>query len=550
MHEITPTNDLTLSSGQSKGQTWKPILIKAASIILFLHIWILPFIFGGVHENIILPLRGLTALVFLTIILFDYQELRRSFNQYPTAEKVLGLMCVCFSFCILHSLIYQYVVSIVPEHPTISSARAGARPLATLSQIMEFGHYLILFCCVIYFFNKGLQTDPDQDYRLEPQIDSWSKTIIGIGALVSITALAHWFYDNGKLFWIFSANYDFTSTRARWPFVNSNHLAIFLAIPYFLSISKLESILYEAKKSAANSLHRGKMHLGEFLSKKSTQTHLKDFIICSSVLLTISLAIIGSLSRNAGISIFVLTIIYFVLPRKSKKVIPTPISALNIEASQDSSQSSRVRTRKERRSSTTRKFDSFNADTYLLSFKRFLKIGIILASIWILSFFLGERGGELFKSRIEYALLYTQDDMRWQMYTDSLPMILDYYWLGIGLGNWAAAYPSYMSTGLSGMEPAYLHSDILQLLIELGIIGFLIFAFSFTYWLLKTLRPVTIEHGYKIRFSRLALSIGVSAVIICAAFEFPFRIPAISSLFVICLALGSIFSSINPRYKE
>lgn len=545
--EAITTVEVLEEISPSKPSNHKKILDRAVFFVIFLHICLLPFLFGGVHDNVILPFRATSAFVLIFVLIFDYTNLKNSFSYFPTSLRFFHLLAACFIYTCLHSIAYQYAFKLSALHPVLGNWHAGVRPLATLSQLIEFGNYLVLFALVTYCSHNSHCDKGDSKISTYAQIDFWSKLIITAGTLVSLTALAHWFYDNGKLFWTFAPNYDSSSNRARWPFVNPNHLAIFLAIPYFLTLSKLEDTIREIKQSATDSLRRGQVQLGEFLSKKSTQIQIRGILISSSLLLSISLAIIGSLSRNAGLTIFIFTIIYYLLPRKAQ--ISRPFKTTQ-NITDSSTHLGRIKIRRERRKSISRNFELVNLDTYLSSLKIIFKIGVLLAGIWGLSFFLGERGGELFKARIEYALLYTQDDMRWQMYSDSLPMIFDYYWMGIGLGNWSALYSSYMSVGLSGMEPAYLHSDILQFFIELGLLGFVLFTIALLFWFWMLLKRPKIEHDYKIRIYTLGLATGVAAALASASFEFPLRIPAITSLFVISLALGCVFVSLNKRLKR
>jgi hypothetical protein len=267
------------------------------------------------------------------------------------------------------------------------------------------------------------------------------------------------------------------------------------------------------------------------------------------LVLCIGLAVIASLSRNAIFASSFCLLLFYLFPQtKPKKPVPVRLNESVDSFSETESTSNHiVRKRSKRRHTreSRNEFSGIDISSLLPYLRFFWKVSIVLATISVFWFFLGEKGGELFKSRVEYALLYTQDDMRWQLYTDSLPMIAANPIWGIGIGNWSALYPRFMAEGLSGMEPGFLHSDLLQAAIEFGLPGAILFLCAIIY-ISRLLLQVSafaiqpqIASNKLIKINSRAALFGFLALILSASFEFPFRIPAICGLFAIALALAA-----------
>ena len=163
-----------------------------------------------------------------------------------------------------------------------------------------------------------------------------------------------------------------------------------------------------------------------------------------------------------------------------------------------------------------------------------------LLAIGALVFFLAGQGTELIASRLDYALAYSLEDIRWTMYHDTLPMIRDNLLFGVGLGRWEPAFGAYRSDALAGLYLKYLHSDVLQLFAEVGLVGMLPLVACGIYLLIRFFRlqrtlAVSGEGGYRLRLAGLAA--GLLAFIIASGFDFPWRTPAITWQIAIVLGI-------------
>ncbi|MCB0320303.1 MAG: O-antigen ligase family protein, partial [Bdellovibrionales bacterium] len=149
-----------------------------------------------------------------------------------------------------------------------------------------------------------------------------------------------------------------------------------------------------------------------------------------------------------------------------------------------------------------------------------LSILFVGGSVVVLTLGLGA-GKEIVLNRLAYGLLYTHDDMRWQLYADSIPLLS---WLGLGTEGWRDAFPAVMSPGLAGIRPDYLHSEALQFMIEYGYIGAFVLCLPLTYLLLTVIRtPASTRSTALMKAALLAIFAGWTLAL---CFDFQLRTPA------------------------
>jgi hypothetical protein len=119
--------------------------------------------------------------------------------------------------------------------------------------------------------------------------------------------------------------------------------------------------------------------------------------------------------------------------------------------------------------------------------------------------------------------------IRRQLDQSSFRMIVDHPWIGFGLGTWPTAYPRYAVVDI-GAIANQAHSDWLEWTTEGGV-PFGILMFSIFVWCLG---PAF----------RSVWGIGVIAVLIHAAFDYPFSRPAVGSwtFVLISMLAGEIVS--------
>ena len=166
----------------------------------------------------------------------------------------------------------------------------------------------------------------------------------------------------------------------------------------------------------------------------------------------------------------------------------------------------------------------------------FGRVGFLALFGLLVLFLLNDQGVELFQSRLEYSLLAAKDDIRWQLYRDSWGLFSQHLFLGIGLGAWHTSFSAVMNPLLSGLDAGFLHSDPLQLLIELGLIGFVPFALALLATLYYVLKEIWRSQRREAVMAR-ALLIGVVATVFASSADFPFRMLSIQIQTIVCLSL-------------
>lgn len=153
----------------------------------------------------------------------------------------------------------------------------------------------------------------------------------------------------------------------------------------------------------------------------------------------------------------------------------------------------------------------------------------------------------------KFTLVLNNDTIRERilLWTNTLHMIKEHPWLGVGAGNWQIWFPKY---GLSGfLETNYLvsdgfttfqrpHNDFLWVLSEVGLIGFLAYAGLFLYALYACYQGVKAKQN-----KAWVIGGALLAYIITAAVDFPLERNEHQLLLAILLAFAY---SLNPKPQQ
>jgi tetratricopeptide (TPR) repeat protein len=134
---------------------------------------------------------------------------------------------------------------------------------------------------------------------------------------------------------------------------------------------------------------------------------------------------------------------------------------------------------------------------------------------------------------------------RLYMYRNTIEMIKENLFLGSGFGNFKYVYPRYRDRGewaLSGLNTRVeeAHNEYLQILSEVGIIGFFAFA-----WILLMIGRMSFWILHKGDFDRyffiaLALTMGIFATLVQSLFDFNLQNPASGITFWMAIGLLEI----------
>lgn len=343
----------------------------------------------------------------------------------------------------------------------------------------------------------------------------------GLFIFVALVGLTHWLNDTGKLFWTFQAESTYGSERLRWPFVNPNHMGCFLLGGFWLTTGLLLNSIRKAKVSQAS--RRGSATLMQRIANGRLRKEELLVFARGIGLSLITLAMLGTLSRGAwlaGVVSAVLLFIAFKLGFIDLKVI-----------SED-----------EKFSKHFNKFKSKNP--FVVVFRRFLPILMVGAPlIIVILMVLSQKGGDLLQDRVSYAVSGSGEDLRWRLYSDSLPLLLAHPLLGVGLGQWETSFQAFMSSTVANSgRPYYLHSDVFQLLIEAGLIGLL----PLLLFVVTLIKPLYLRVTTSKSALTLALCLSAISISMAASFDFPSRIPVIPFTWA-CLLGILLIEGISPE---
>ncbi len=129
------------------------------------------------------------------------------------------------------------------------------------------------------------------------------------------------------------------------------------------------------------------------------------------------------------------------------------------------------------------------------------------------------------------------------LWHNTLQMWMDFPLFGVGAGSYEWTFPLYQSEHIENLRVFTAHNDYLQILVELGMVGFAILTiFLITYFVLVF---ITLKNDGQQSNLTLILMVGVVAFLIQEVVETSFIIPAVSVVFFSLMGLALAVSNIN-----
>jgi O-antigen ligase len=335
------------------------------------------------------------------------------------------------------------------------------KPYATLLEGLKLWPAVVLFFVLIYSINTRGQI----------------KAFIGIILAVGFFEVIYGFWNfHSHLIWGWKNIY--TTNRLCATFINSNHLATYLAMAILMGFGLFLAEGERGHHPAAN------LSVWQRLRVWSWKEHLEPqfrrlVLLFLLILLTVGLIFTGS--RGGMISLAM----------------------------------------------------GFGLMALLVRSQRWRKGPLICIVIFLLvsllySLFLGS-GPALGR------FLDSDYEVRYLVFKGALALFKEFPWLGSGLGSFGDVFYRYEPARFTQGYYAYTHNDWLQLLAETGIVGFLLVAAAWCTFFSSLVRQWRLRRDAFARYLGLGGMAALGAAVFHSMTDFPFHIPAIS-LYFSCIA--------------
>lgn len=161
-----------------------------------------------------------------------------------------------------------------------------------------------------------------------------------------------------------------------------------------------------------------------------------------------------------------------------------------------------------------------------------------------------EHGGEALEDILEYEGSAGQ---RFTTWGNSTAMFKDHYLIGVGLGSWTNHYAAYQSRFkpdealAGGQRHRNAHNDYLEILCELGVVGFALFVWAVVS-LLRLSRESLVSPGDERLSFMLPFLAAIAGIAVSASFSFPFKHPMhIFMLMVYLAVLSGLYGDLKKR---
>ena len=161
---------------------------------------------------------------------------------------------------------------------------------------------------------------------------------------------------------------------------------------------------------------------------------------------------------------------------------------------------------------------------------------------------MAKHGGE----NLQYLMDYTASgNTRMTIWGNSIPMIRDNLLIGVGLGNWTIQYGAYQSWFRpdkklqQSLYHTNAHNDYIEILCELGIIGFVLFVWVVVS-LLKVAGRLLANYDREYCLMAMALATAIVGIGVNAVFSFPLKQPV--PIFMLMTYIGVLSNLYGAKF--
>ena len=176
-------------------------------------------------------------------------------------------------------------------------------------------------------------------------------------------------------------------------------------------------------------------------------------------------------------------------------------------------------------------------------------IGVFLAIVTGLLIWIG--GGQLYKrlATVSSAHPEISGDIRFHINRDGVKMFAKKPVLGWGLGTFPTVYPQFR-TFYTNFFVNEAHNDYLQLLVEMGLLGFATMLWLVITAYRRALRKMSNWTGEISGAVALACVLGLSGILVHSAVDFNLQIPANAAVFYVLAATAAASFQITTRRRR
>jgi O-antigen ligase len=512
VQEIDSSLDVTPDEVEERKYTASLLLFTAA-------LFLTPFLFGGRSDVSASVIRGVFLLFFLVRALcLTYAEAMAGklsffralkFFPYPEANRYFLYFVPLLLFAGFQSLPLPYpVLSMLSPMSAEAYLQAGAFDpggpgvgyLSLDPRATRNGFLWILVCGILgaellsfgrfpYIYssrrghgrkgrrnystsrrNSGSADFAESSRTFDFYAEYFISCLILLALVCSLVSIFHLASRSEMLFGIFSPEVNFLGhSRAHWPFVSPNHLAVVLEAGLILSF--LNILRDRQMRGLSVELREDEPFMGRMVRViRQWENQAKEIVTFLVILLGLFLT--GS---RAGISISlgaisVLWLYYKLFP---VSVMRNPVRL--------------------RRSSSLKRRRNINRSLWL----QMILFPLVLVSIAF--FFMGDSSRNQLASRIETGIQEGLDIGRRQLQGISMDVFSASPVWGVGLNAWRQLAPRYAGDALAPWELDYAHNEYLQFLAEFGLVGSLMLLLPLGYLVSGSIRRIR-ENNF---FSRL-----------------------------------------------
>lgn len=130
---------------------------------------------------------------------------------------------------------------------------------------------------------------------------------------------------------------------------------------------------------------------------------------------------------------------------------------------------------------------------------------------------------------------------------DTLAMIKDHFWVGVGPGGWAGRYLNYRGPHAYEGIFEHAHNDFAEFTADFGVVGLVLLALMVLWTLGVALRAQAVRRDPLMRGLSFAALMGILSIMIHSSVDFNLQIPANALYFMVLLALAWISLHLDRR---